>query len=157
MRGLRAAASTAEKQQLASIEDHCCRELVKVINLGALRSVKEGKKNKHLRVVSEASSNFCEIALYYQNAFDVLSNGGDYTSVVWGALKLLMIYRVNDKTLQSEVKKHLHVIGGLLTEISTFSYLPNTRQMQQTITKIYELLLEFLYEAVRYYKENKLS
>jgi hypothetical protein len=139
------------------MEEHCCGQFAAVIKAGALKEVKEGKRNRFLRKVSVQSANFCEIALHYQNVFDVLSNAGDYTSAIWGAVKLLMIYKVNDKVLQSEVKRRLCSIGEWLTEISTFGCIPKTRLMQHTITKIYARVLDFLSQALKFYKENKLS
>lgn len=139
------------------MEEQCCNESRGVIEAGALRYCKDGKKNKYLRKVSEASDEFCEIAMHYQNVFDVLSNTGDYTSAIWAAVKLLMIYRVNDSELRFQVARHLGNIGELLTELSTFSYAPKTRHMQKAITKTYKLILQFLTQALQYYKENKLS
>jgi hypothetical protein len=157
IRQLRTSAKFDDDNEFESMEHHCCEQLVNVVKAGALRQVRAGKRNRFLRQVSEQSDNFCEIALHYQNAFDVLSNAGDYTSAIWGAVKILMIYRVNDKNLKSEVKAHLRTIGVRLTEISAFTCLPKNRMMQQTITSIYSHVLEFLSEALKYYKESKMG
>ncbi|KAF2652153.1 hypothetical protein K491DRAFT_64742 [Lophiostoma macrostomum CBS 122681] len=149
--------SEGERKQFEHLQEQCCREFLNVIEAGALKQAKEGKRNKYLKKVNEASEDFCHVALHYQNVFDVLSNTGDYTSVIWGALKILMLYKINNRELQQEVQKHLGDIGEWMTELCAYQYIPQTKAMQNIITATYTLLLKFLAEALKYYKDSRLG
>lgn len=104
------------------------------------------------------TSQFCETALYYQNIFDVINEQApEYTSAAWGALKILLLLSVNSEQLKQNVTAYLQEIAEQYKILEVISEMKPQKPIADAVTSTYKDFLEFLKEALKYYRQGRLS
>ena len=117
----------------------------------AMRSGWRAKLNSSL-------TTFCETVYYYQKILDVLNQQApEYSTAIWGAIKLLLLCTVNNEKLKKGVREHLDNIGHYFSIMSVFVDVQPTGAMVQRVTAAYTDFIIFLKKAVKYYTQNVAS
>lgn len=106
--------------------------------------------------LSSRYGKFCDIAYHYQSLFDVLNNQApEYTTAVWGAVKLLLLVSVNDAKLKEGVIQTLGEVGHQLSLMKVIVELQPSSEVVKAVTQVYIDCEAFLLEAIMYYNENR--
>ncbi|KAJ3578674.1 hypothetical protein NPX13_g1895 [Xylaria arbuscula] len=93
---------------------------------------------------------------YYGTIMDVLvQHHPEYTSLVWGAMKILFVGVVNHQTLVYRLSSGLCRVADVLPRAELFLQLFPTLQVKQAIVTMYAHILRFLIRALRWYQESK--
>ncbi|KAI0971619.1 hypothetical protein F4678DRAFT_431332 [Xylaria arbuscula] len=93
---------------------------------------------------------------YYGNIMDVLvQHHPEYTSLAWGAMKILFVGVVNHQTLVYRLSTGLCRVADILPRAELFLQLFPTLQVKQAIVAMYAHILRFLIRSLRWYQESK--
>ncbi|KAL9118612.1 MAG: hypothetical protein Q9187_004840 [Circinaria calcarea] len=96
------------------------------------------------RSLSSRYAKFCDIAHYYQSLFDVLNNQApEYTTAVWGAVKLLLLASVNNAKLKDGVIQTLDEVGSHLSLMKVIVELQPSADMVKAVTQVYDTVAAF--------------
>lgn len=101
---------------------------------------------------------FSEVTYEYSKIMDVLVNQApEYVSLIWGAIKLVIVVQINHQELKRKVKEHMDQIKIKFEIIDRLTaYMPKAN-LVVSVAKAYELFSRFLAKAVKYYSLNRLS
>ena len=148
----------ASREQKEVLEKHE-QQLRQVLSeTKALHDAKEERKASRPRWRAKFRSGldkFCATALHYQNIFDVLNEQApEYTSAIWGAVKILLVASVNNEKLRQEVVKAIEDIGWQFEQMELFVTLQPIKSVVETVTATYKTFIIFLDDALKHYKEN---
>jgi hypothetical protein len=117
---------------------------------------KLGTQKPWMQKLNVVTNQFCETVLYYERVLDVLnSQAPQYTSAVWAAIKILLLYSVNNKRLKTQIPNQLQDIGKLLSQLEAISSLHPIKPIIDEVTRTYQDLVNFLREALKYYNESR--
>ena len=99
-------------------------------------------------------STFCETAHHYQGVLDVLNEQApEYTSAIWGAIKILLMASVNSERLKHGVHTHLQELGRQFGVMQVFVDLQPSEILVQTVIAAYSDFIRFLEKAVKFYTQ----
>ncbi|KAF2667391.1 hypothetical protein BT63DRAFT_472150 [Microthyrium microscopicum] len=150
--------SLNELHDVRHTEQQCLEDFEKVITEMAAREDKKGKRKEWIQKLCRRSERFCLIALHYQEVFNALNNQApQYTSVIWAAVRFLLVYNTNNEKLKASVADTLDKIGRDLEQLEVISTLQPVRQIVTGVTDTYKHLMGFLAEALSYYKESRVT
>lgn len=80
-----------------------------------------------------------------------------WESLAWGAVRFLLTAGIKYQKLKEKVEVCLGQIGENFKKISSFSKIYPTEQIVQHVCGAYSEFVKFLENAVRFYKDSKLS
>ncbi|RDW90971.1 hypothetical protein BP5796_02136 [Coleophoma crateriformis] len=81
----------------------------------------------------------------------------EYTSLAWGAIKILFVGVVNHQSLLVRLSTGLCQIADMLPRASLILQLYPTSQMKNIIVTLYAHVLRFLLRALRWYQEGRIK
>ena len=101
---------------------------------------------------------FSEVIYEYSKIMDVLiQQAPEYVSLVWGAIKIILVVQINHQELKLKVKEYMEHIKIRFEIIDHLTaYMPKAN-LVVSVAKAYELFSRFLAKAVKYYSLNRLS
>ena len=101
---------------------------------------------------------FSEVTYEYSKIMDVLVNQApEYVSLVWGAIKIVLVVQINHQELKQKVKEYMEQIKAKFEIIDHLTaYMPKAN-LVVSVAKAYELFSRFLAKAVKYYSLNRFS
>lgn len=104
--------------------------------------------------IQSGLATFSETAYHYQTIFDVLNNQApEYTTAIWGAIKILLVVTVNHEKLKQGVLSNIEKVGKQFALMNVIVDLQPSEQMVKTITTAYSDFIKFLKKAVKYYTQ----
>ncbi|KAI1110011.1 hypothetical protein F5Y14DRAFT_430588 [Nemania sp. NC0429] len=107
--------------------------------------------------VRKALVEFSEKVYYYSGVMDVLvSHHPEYTALVYGAIKFLLVGVVNHQKHLTQLCTGLGDIANILPRAQLILLLYPTRHIKKIIVDIYVNILKFLLRALCWYQESKL-
>ncbi|GAB1312744.1 Nacht domain protein [Madurella fahalii] len=90
--------------------------------------------------------------LYYGQVLDVLSqHHPEYVSLVWGAVKFILMGIINHENLISQFSKALSWIAQALPRCELSAELYQTDEMKSAVASLYAHILLFLQQAIKWY------
>ena len=99
-------------------------------------------------------STFCETAHHYQKVLDVLNEQApEYTSAIWGAIKILLMASVNSEKLKRGIHTHLQELGRQFGIMQVFVDLQPSETLVQIVIAAYRDFIKFLKKAVKFYTQ----
>ena len=101
---------------------------------------------------------FSEVTYEYSKVMDLLvDQAPEYVSLVWGAIKIVLVVQINHEELKQKVKEYMEQIKIKFEIVDHLTaYMPKAN-IVTSIAKAYELFSRFLAKAVKYYSLNRLS
>ncbi|KAF4634159.1 hypothetical protein G7Y89_g3948 [Cudoniella acicularis] len=115
------------------------------------RETYEGSKKSKARLwLSRLSSR----VMYYNTLSE---HHPEYVSLVWGAMKFLLVVFLNQEELITELSKALSSIADALPRAKIHTILYPTEMMKHTVAMLYACVIRFLHRAMCWYKEGKLK
>ena len=101
---------------------------------------------------------FSEVAYEYSKVMDLLvEQAPEYVSLVWGAIKIVLVVQINHEELKQKVKEHMDQIKIRFEIVDHLTaYMPKAN-LVTSVAKAYELFSRFLAKAVKYYSLNRFS
>ena len=101
---------------------------------------------------------FSEVAYEYSKVMDLLvEQAPEYVSLVWGAVKILLVVQINHEELKQRVKEYMEQIKTRFEIVDHLTaYMPKAN-LVTSVAKAYELFSRFLAKAVKYYSLNRFS
>lgn len=104
--------------------------------------------------VQSGLATFCKIAHHYQTIFDVLNNQApEYTTAIWGAIKILLVVSVNHENFKLGVISNIEKVGDQFALMKVIVDLQPSEQMIKTVTRAYSDFINVLKKAVKYYTQ----
>ena len=147
-------ASKSQKALLKAAEDDFQIVLQEAQKKQEARDLKNASKPGWKAKLQSGLSTFCETAHHYQRVLDVLNEQApEYTSAIWGAIKILLIASVNSERLKQGVLTHLEEVGRQFGIMQVFVDLQPSGNMVQTVTAAYNDFIKFLKKAIKYYTQ----
>ena len=127
----------------ASSEDHGCSE-PDLKNRPVRQRFKDGYKA------------FSETAYHYSQYLDFMVEvAPEYVSLVWGAVKIILLVQVNHEELKDKICNNLENIVGKFEIIDHLpDYIPR-RNLVIALADAYAYFSTYLAEAVKYYSKNR--
>lgn len=142
------------------------KDLLKAAENDFQAVIKEARKKQNAKDSKSASrpswmaklqsglSTFCETAHHYQGVFDVLNEQApEYTSAIWGAIKILLMASVNSEKLKQGIHTHLQELGRQFGIMQVFVDLQPSETLVQIVIAAYTEFIRFLKKAVRFYTQ----
>ena len=156
IQGLREAAEQYEKHAAQERWDEL---LVARADVTELLSIADAEKpTKGNNKLTSALSKFCPVALEYSKLLDVVMNQSpEYAALAWGAIKLLLVAKVNHERVKENVEKTLIAIGERLGLVNQLTYYNPTEEMAKAVGMLYADFSKFLSKAIKLYTKSKLS
>ena len=77
----------------------------------------------------------------------------EYTSAIWGAIKILLVPSVNHEKLKQGVISALETVGDPFAIMKVIVDLQPSELLVQTLTAAYSDFVKFLNKAVKYYTQ----
>ncbi|CAG8983102.1 hypothetical protein HYALB_00004544 [Hymenoscyphus albidus] len=77
----------------------------------------------------------------------------EYVSLVWGAIKILMIAQINNQELKENVHSHLKNIARIFELVDQLPDLIPQKNLVEAVSEAYGLFSKFLAKAVKYHSE----
>ncbi|KAI4134158.1 MAG: hypothetical protein LQ347_001756 [Umbilicaria vellea] len=103
-------------------------------------------------------SDLSEKIHYYGNIMDVLvQHHPEYTSLAWGAMKVLFVGVVNHEKLLSRLSQGLCQVADALPRLELTARLYPTERVKRALVAMYAHILKFLVRSLRWYQETRLS
>ena len=101
---------------------------------------------------------FCEETYKYSKIMDLLAGAApEYVSLVWGAIKIVLVVQINHEEVKENIKEHLESIACKFETIDHLAvYMPKKILIVQ-VAKAYDLFSRFMAKAVKFYKLSKFS
>jgi hypothetical protein len=97
-----------------------------------------------------------EILDHYSPILDVLSQShSDYTALLWGTMRWLLQVTMNYFKLLRRLSVMLEEIGDNLPRFMLYERIFSTDHMSRIISKLYAAIIQFLYEAVAFWKRHQ--
>lgn len=97
-----------------------------------------------------------EVLDHYSPILDVLSQShSDYTALLWGSIKWLLQVTMNYFRLLKRLSTMLEEIGDNLPRFMLYERILPTNHMFRIISKLYAAIIQFLYEAIAFWKRHK--
>lgn len=122
------------------------------------KEAKEAKKPAWMKNVGSKLEAFRDTAVYYQKILDVINGQApEYTTPVWGALKLILLVSTNQSDLREGVEGHLKTIAQQFELMRVLADINPTKTTTDAVIEVYGSFLTFLEEALKYYSEGALS
>lgn len=116
--------------------------------------IKDANASKWKSKLQSGLATFCETAQHYQKTLDILNEQApEYTSAIWGAIKILLIPSFNHEKLKQGVIAALQSVGDQFALMKVIVDLQPTELMVQTVTAAYSDFIKFLKKAVKYYSQ----
>ena len=101
---------------------------------------------------------FSEVTYEYSKMMDLLvAQAPEYVSLVWGAIKIVLVVQINHEELKQKVKEYMEQIKIRFEIVDHLTaYMPKAN-LVTSVAKAYELFSRFLAKAVKYYSLNRFS
>ncbi|KAK5991936.1 hypothetical protein PT974_05326 [Cladobotryum mycophilum] len=132
----------------ASLDD-----VTKIISESMTKYSAGGKYPKVMKWLQKAS----ESMMHYSGIFDMFArHHPEYTSIVWGVIKLLFMGVIQHEKTVKLLAKSLAEIAERLPRLHLTSGLYPTPQMRRAAEELYSSILKFLMRAYDWYNEGKL-
>ncbi|TVY33898.1 hypothetical protein LSUB1_G007503, partial [Lachnellula subtilissima] len=146
-----------DKAKLQWIEDSKLGNLQEVL-AAVNRERTQYELRKGYSATSQCLCRLSERLLYYGNIMDVLiQQHPEYVSLVWGAMRFLVVGVVNQQKLISRLSRGLCQIAEVLPRAELIIRLYPIPGIKHLISNMYAHILKFLVRSLRWYQESKIS
>lgn len=147
-------ASATQKTQLQTSEADFQTILEQAKGKQDAKLAKDANASKWRSKLQSGLATFCKTAQHYQKILDVLTEQApEYTSAIWGAIKILLISSINHEKLKHGVISALDTVGDQFALMKVIVDLQPSDLMVQTVTAAYSDFVKFLNKAVKYYTQ----
>lgn len=147
-------ASATQKTQLQTPEADFQTILEQAEGKQDAKLAKDANASKWRSKLQSGLATFCKTAQHYQKMLDfMMEQAPEYTSAIWGAMKILLIPSVNHEKLKQGVISALETVGDQFALMKVIVDLQPSDLMVQTVTAAYVDFIKFLNKAVKYYTQ----
>ena len=151
-------ASKSQKDLLKAAENDFQAVLREAQKKQNAKDLKRASRPAWMAKLQSGLSTFCETAHHYQGVLDVLNEQApEYTSAIWGAIKILLMASVNSEKLKQRTHTHLQELGRLFGIMRVFVDLQPSERLVQFVIAAYGEFIRFLEEAVKFYTQRSPS
>ncbi|KAF2739170.1 hypothetical protein EJ04DRAFT_354324 [Polyplosphaeria fusca] len=125
------------------------------------KTLEESKRKYESKKTSKVHKWLCVLSnkiMYYAPVVDVFAQvQPEYSSVIWGTMKFLMMSVMNHDEMTRRLSKAFASIADLLpkTELSLLLY--PTERMVEAIAQLYSSMMAFMMHAVKWYKQGRIA
>jgi hypothetical protein len=93
----------------------------------------------------------------YSGVLDIVAQWHpEYSALVWGSIKWLLLIAMNYISLAQRIADMLEEIGDNLPRFLLYQQLLPTSRMSQVISKLYAAVIEFLYCTIIYFHRSRI-
>ena len=147
-------ASKSQKDLLKAAENDFQAVLQEAQKKQNAKDSKSASRHAWMAKLQSGLSTFCETAHHYQGVLDVLNEQApEYTSAIWGAIKILLMASVNSEKLKQGVHTHLEELGRQFGIMQVFVDLQPSETLVQIVIAAYSDFVRFLKKAVKFYTQ----
>lgn len=142
-----------EKQELQVQERIDLAEAAKAVRYPA-----ESGPRSFGQALKSRVGNFFLVVNGYVAVLDVVASAyPGWESLAWGAVRFLLTAAIKYQKLKDQVEVYLEKIGDNFKKISSLSKIYPNEQIVDHVGSAYSEFVKFLENAVRYYKDSRLS
>jgi len=153
-----AEATSAQREELIRQEADFEQILADIKAKQDEKEAKQKSKKVWMKKLGSGLEAFRDTAVHYQKILDVInSQAPEYTTPVWGALKLILLISTNQSDLKAGVEEHLKTIAHQFEIMRVLADLSPTQTTTDAVIEVYASFLTFLGEALKYYSEGRFS
>ena len=99
---------------------------------------------------------FSEVAYEYSKVMDLLvEQAPEYVSLVWGAIKIVLVVQINHEELKQKVREYMEQIKSRFEIVDHLTAYMPISNLVTSVAKAYELFSRFLAKSVKYYSLNR--
>ncbi|KAM0796207.1 hypothetical protein BDR22DRAFT_893540 [Usnea florida] len=147
-------ASKSQKDLLKAAENDFQAVLEEAQKKQNAKNLKSASRPAWAAKLQSGLSTFCETAHHYQAVLDVLNEQApEYTSAIWGAIKILLMASVNSEKLKQGIHANLQELGRQFGIMRVFVDLQPSETLVQTVIAAYRDFIKFLKKAVKFYTQ----
>ena len=119
---------------------------------------RQTRRQKAQIKIRDGCRAFSEVTYEYSKIMDALvGQAPEYVSLVWGAMKIILVTQINHEELKQKVKQCMEQIKLKFEMIDHLTELTPRANLVAAVAKVYELFSRFLAKAVKYYSMNMSS